>query len=406
MNNISKRSLYSWLFFDLANTVYAFVIPGLYFSVWLVSEQGWTDQSLGFATSGAMVIVAILGPWVGARSDGSQGKKPMLLITTLICIVATFLLGTFDVSISVLFFIVSLIGFNLGSVVYDALLVSVSTPTNRGRISGLGVAFGYVGSLLGFGVATLLQNYGYSYVEIFRSVAVMFLIFSLPAFIFIKEKKVSNEKSTIRITESISLVIKSWKHSTQYPGLTRFLVGRFFYADAINTLISGLLAVYLVEEVGLSPTDSQNLLGLAIIISIIGGYVFGKAADKYGPRKLTLISLVCWMLSLSVAIIATEFDQLWLIYVTGVLGGFNIGGIFAVDRVFMTRLSPEKHLGEFYGLYSTVGRFATIIGPLPWGLIINTLGLVRNPDLFSLIILLLISFFIIRGVSDEQHVGG
>ena len=406
MNNISKRSLYSWLFFDLANTVYAFVIPGLYFSVWLVSEQGWTDQSLGFATSGAMVIVAILGPWVGARSDGSQGKKPMLLITTLICIVATFLLGTFDVNISVLFFIVSLIGFNLGSVVYDALLVSVSTPTNRGRISGLGVAFGYVGSLLGFGVATLLQNFGYSYVEIFRSVAVMFLIFSLPAFIFIKEKKVSNEKSTIRITESISLVIKSWKHSTQYPGLTRFLVGRFFYADAINTLISGLLAVYLVEEVGLSPTDSQNLLGLAIIISIIGGYVFGKAADKYGPRKLTLISLVCWMLSLSVAIIATEFDQLWLIYVTGVLGGFNIGGIFAVDRVFMTRLSPEKHLGEFYGLYSTVGRFATIIGPLLWGLIVNTLGLGRNAALFSLIILLLISFFIIKGVSDEQHVGG
>ena len=406
MNNISKRSLYSWLFFDLANTVYAFVIPGLYFSVWLVSEQGWTDQSLGFATSGAMVIVAILGPWVGARSDGSQGKKPMLLITTLICIVATFLLGTFDVNISVLFFIVSLIGFNLGSVVYDALLVSVSTPTNRGRISGLGVAFGYVGSLLGFGVATLLQNYGYSYVEIFRSVAVMFLIFSLPAFIFIKEKKVSNEKSTIKITESISLVIKSWKHSTQYPGLTRFLVGRFFYADAINTLISGLLAVYLVEEVGLSPTDSQNLLGLAIIISIIGGYVFGKAADKYGPRKLTLISLVCWMLSLSIAIIATEFDQLWLIYVTGVLGGFNIGGIFAVDRVFMTRLSPEKHLGEFYGLYSTVGRFATIIGPLLWGLIVNTLGLGRNAALFSLIILLLISFFIIKGVSDEQHVGG
>ena len=404
MNDIKKRSLYSWLFFDLANTVYAFVIPGLYFSVWLVTEQGWTDQALGFATSGAMVVVAILGPWVGARSDGSQGKKPMLLITTLICIIATFLLGTFDVAISVLLFIVSLIGFNLGSVVYDALLISVSSTENRGRISGLGVAFGYVGSLLGFGVATLLQNYGYSYVEIFRSVAIMFLIFSLPAFIFIKEKKVSDQKSLIKITESISLVIKSWKHSTQYPGLTRFLVGRFFYADAINTLISGLLAVYLVEEVGLTPTDSQNLLGLAIIISIIGGYLFGKAADKYGPRKLTLISLICWMISLSLAIIATEFDQLWLIYVTGVLGGFNIGGIFAVDRVFMTRLSPEKHLGEFYGLYSTVGRFATILGPLLWGFVVNTLGLGRNAAMGVLIVLLAISFFIIQGVSDKQRV--
>ncbi len=403
MNHVKRRSLYSWLFFDLANTVYAFVIPGLYFSVWLVSEQGWTDQYLGFATSGAMVIVAILGPWVGARSDGSQGKKPMLLITTLICIIATFLLGTFNVNISVLLFVVSLIGFNLGSVVYDALLVSVSTPENRGKISGMGVAFGYVGSLLGFGVATLLQNLGYSYVEIFRSVAIMFLLFSLPAFLFIEEKEIGKSKSTIKITEAISIVIKSWKHSTQYPGLTRFLVGRFFYADAINTLISGLLAVYLVEEVGLSPGDSQNLLGLAIIISIIGGYIYGRAADKYGPRKLTLISLVCWMLSLSIAIIATEFDQLWLIYVTGVLGGFNIGGIFAVDRVFMTRLSPEKHLGEFYGLYSTVGRFATILGPLLWGLVVNTLGYGRNAAMGVLILLLAISFVIVKGVSDEQR---
>ena len=157
MNEIKKKSLYSWLLFDLANTVYAFVIPGLYFSVWLVSEQGWTDQALGLATSGAMVIVALTGPWVGARSDGAQGKKPLLFITTAICIIATFLLGTFNVNISVLLFIISLIGFNLGSVVYDALLVSVSNESNRGKISGMGVAFGYMGSLIGFGVASVLQ---------------------------------------------------------------------------------------------------------------------------------------------------------------------------------------------------------------------------------------------------------
>ena len=299
MNEIKKSSVFSWLLFDLANTVYAFVIPGLYFSVWLVSEQGWTDQALGFATSGAMVIVALTGPWVGARSDG-------------------------------------------------------------------------------------------------------FLIFSLPTFFFVKEKKLTSVKSEIKLSESLVIVIKSWKHSRQYKGLTRFLVGRFFYADAINTLISGLLAVYLVEEAGLTPEDSQGILAIAIVVSIIGGYVFGRAADVYGPRILTLISLICWMVSLSLAIIATEFDQLWLIYVTGVLGGFNIGGIFAVDRVFMTRLSPEKHLGEFYGLYSTVGRFATILGPLLWGFIVNTLELGRNTAMFSLIILLAISFYIIKGVSDNQ----
>ncbi len=401
MNNVNKKSLFSWLLFDLANTVYAFIIPGLYFSVWLVSEKGWTDQQLGLATSTAMVIVAILGPWIGRKSDSSQGKKKILLLMTLICIISTFLLGTFSVEASVLLFIFSLIGFNLGSVVYDALLVSVSNEDNRGKISGLGVAFGYTGSLIGFGVATLLQNMGYSYIEIFKSVAILFLIFSLPAFIFIEEKITSDKKIKINILNSLSVVINSWKHSRQYKGLTRFLVGRFFYADAINTLISGLLAVYLVEEVGLTPADSQSILALAIVVSIIGGYIFGKAADLYGPRKLILISIFCWMISLSLAIIATEFDQLWLIYVTGVLGGFNIGGIFAVDRVFMTRLSPEKHLGEFYGLYSTVGRFATILGPILWGLIVNSLGLGRNVAMGSLILLLAISFYIIQGVSDS-----
>jgi UMF1 family MFS transporter len=401
MNDVNKKSLFSWLLFDLANTVYAFIIPGLYFSVWLVSEKGWTDQQLGLATSTAMVIVAILGPWIGRKSDSSQGKKRILLLMTLICIISTFLLGTFSVETSVLLFIFSLIGFNLGSVVYDALLVSVSNEENRGKISGLGVAFGYTGSLIGFGVATLLQNMGYSYIEIFKSVAILFLLFSLPAFFFIEEKITTDKKIKINILNSLSIVINSWKHSRQYKGLTRFLVGRFFYADAINTLISGLLAVYLVEEVGLTPADSQSILALAIVVSIIGGYIFGKAADLYGPRKLILISITCWMISLSLAIIATEFNQLWLIYVTGVLGGFNIGGIFAVDRVFMTRLSPEKHLGEFYGLYSTVGRFATILGPILWGLIVNSLGLGRNVAMGSLILLLAISYYIINGVSDS-----
>ncbi len=401
MNDVNKKSLFSWLLFDLANTVYAFIIPGLYFSVWLVSEKGWTDQQLGLATSTAMVIVAILGPWIGRKSDSSQGKKRILLLMTIICIISTFLLGTFSVETSVLLFIFSLIGFNLGSVVYDALLVSVSNEENRGKISGLGVAFGYTGSLIGFGVATLLQNMGYSYIEIFKSVAILFLLFSLPAFFFIEEKITTDKKIKINILNSLSIVINSWKHSRQYKGLTRFLVGRFFYADAINTLISGLLAVYLVEEVGLTPADSQSILALAIVVSIIGGYIFGKAADLYGPRKLILISITCWIISLSLAIIATEFNQLWLIYVTGVLGGFNIGGIFAVDRVFMTRLSPEKHLGEFYGLYSTVGRFATILGPILWGLIVNSLGLGRNVAMGSLILLLAISYYIIHGVSDS-----
>ena len=347
-----------------------------------------------------MLIVAILGPWLGIKSDSSNGKKKYLLVTTLICIIAVFFLGTFSVLTSVLLFVISLVGFNLGSVVYDALITSVSDDTKRGEISGLGVAFGYIGSLIGFTVATILLNNGLSYIEIFRTVALLFLMFSIPAFLFIDEKKFSDKKSKVNIFQSLKIIYKSWQHTREYKGLTRFLVGRFFYADAINTLISGLLAIYLTQEAGFTETESTELLGLAIVVSIVGGYVFGKAADTYGPRKLILVSITCWIISLSLAIIATEFDQMWLIYVTGILGGFNIGGIFAVDRVFMTRLCPEEHLGEFYGLYSTIGRFATILGPLLWGLIVDGLNLGRNVAMGSLILLLVISFIIIFKVND------
>ena len=84
---------------------------------------------------------------------------------------------------------------------YDALLISVSTEKNRGRISGLGVAFGYVGSLIGFGVATLLQNQGLGYIEIFRSVALLFLVFSLPTFFFVKENKLTSLKSKVKLSD-------------------------------------------------------------------------------------------------------------------------------------------------------------------------------------------------------------
>jgi UMF1 family MFS transporter len=63
-----------------------------------------------------------------------------------------------------------------------------------------------------------------------------------------------------------------------------------------------------------------------------------------------------------------------------------------------------EHLGEFYGLYSTIGRFATILGPLLWGYIVNSLGFSRNVAMGSLIILLMISFGIIFGVSDKKNV--
>ena len=79
-------------------------------------------------------------------------------------------------------------GFNIGSVAYDALLVDVSTPENRGRISGLGVAVGYIGSFIGLGIGLVtLEVLGWSFSATFVA-RPGFLVFALPAFMFIEER--------------------------------------------------------------------------------------------------------------------------------------------------------------------------------------------------------------------------
>jgi MFS-type transporter involved in bile tolerance (Atg22 family) len=87
-----------------------------------------------------------------------------------------------------------------------------------------------------------------------------------------------------------------------------------------------------------------------------------------------------------------------------VLAGIGLAGLWTSDRTLMLRLSPPRYLGQFYGLYSMVGRFGQVVGPLLWGFIAITLGLGRPIAMFSLFLLTLVGFIIIRPVSDANRV--
>ncbi|NND85343.1 MAG: MFS transporter, partial [Acidimicrobiia bacterium] len=263
----TRASTRAWILYDLANTIFAFGVTGLYFALWL-KDEGQPDSAIAIPTAIAMSVVVVIGPWIGARTDHSGRRVPVLVWGTIVTIAATGALATFGVPISLVLFVIALIGFNIAGVAYDALLPDVSTDETIGKVSGLGVGFGYFGSVVGFGIGYVLSDVlELGSAAVFRALAIAFLLFALPSFFKIVEPerpKRSDPPPTIR--QVFSHLFASWKRARTVPGVARFLVGRFLYTDAINTLTGGFLAIFATRDMGLTDGQTQLLLIEAVLV--------------------------------------------------------------------------------------------------------------------------------------------
>lgn len=362
------------MLYDLANTIFALGVIGLYVPAWLTRE-GLPDSALAVTEAVAGAAVIFLAPWTGARSDHLGRRLPALAGTTALAIAATALLDTFSATVTLVILGVGLIGLNVGSALYDSLLDDVSLPDDRGRVSGLGVGVGYVGSFVGLGLGLLsFEVLDLGYRGTFRFLAVAFAVFSIPIFVWVKEHRPRQPGSPPSPTRVVRGLVESWRRASRYPGLVRFLVGRFLYTDAINTLIGGFLAIFVLRELELNESAVTRLLGLAIATAIIGGLGGGRLVTRFGALVVLRAVLLVWAVAIVMGVLAAATGLTALIWVVSAVGGAALGATWTADRVVMLELSPRQHLGEFYGLYATVGRFATILGPLAWALVVDGFG--------------------------------
>jgi UMF1 family MFS transporter len=390
--------------YDLANTIFALGVVGLYLPAWM-TEQGIADSWLASTQTLSAVVVVFAAPWIGARSDRIGRRMPILIGTTLVAIAATATLTAGPRLLTFMALGVALIAVNTGSVVYDALLPKVSTPQTRGRVSGLGVGVGYFGSFVGLGIGILfLDVLETGYWPAFLAIAGGFLIFSLPAFAWIHEKPNPHPGPSRPFSAIITDLVRSWGDTRLYPGLTRFLVGRFLYTDAINTLIGGFLTVFAIEEIGLGREGSQGLLGSAIIGAIFGGLGGGRLVERFVPTRVLRWALLGWIVAIGLAVVSALTATTGLVPIIGPLGGMSLGATWASDRVVMTRITPPARLGEFYGLYATVGRFATIVGPLLWAVIVDVLDWGRIVAILALAASIGAGWWVVGAVDDRRSV--
>jgi UMF1 family MFS transporter len=415
------RAVASWVVFDVANAVFSMGVVSLYFSLYVRDQVGAAsaDRVYGTITTVSMALIFVISPLLGAMTDRARRRMPFLVWSSIVVAGATAFMARGPYALSAALFVVANAAYQAGVQFYDALLPDVTTEDNRGRIGGIGVGVGYLGSYIAVGLGFLIP--GDQKALLFLAIAIAFFLFALPCFFFVHEQGNPRPRKVFGwsvIRESTGETLTTLRQGHRYPGLLRFLVGRVFYTDAINTVISfmSLYTVNVAMATGLTAEQgevrSRLVMMAAITCAVAGGFIWGVLVDRIGPKRTLNLVLGLWTVTFVLAASVGAFRlPIVFLYLVACLAGIALGGTWAADRPYMLRLTPPDRVGEFYGLYGMVGRFSAICGPLIWST--TTYWAVERSGLqpltgqaiaiLSLLVMILLSAWILAPVTDERR---
>ena len=234
-NQVSYLPVISWAFYDFANTIFAMNILSLYFVLWVTEDKSGTQLTFSLFLSGSMLAAAITAPFYGAITD-MVGKRVFLLGTgVILCVISTSLIGTLGgVTAGLIFFAIANYSYQSSNIFYDALLRTVSNPRNRGRISGFGVSLGYIGTITGIlMVSPFVEEWGRQ--AAFIPTAFLFLLFSLPCLLFVKDEKLSSSINIDICRRAYMELYHLVSQKKVNKATVQFIIARFFYLDAIDS---------------------------------------------------------------------------------------------------------------------------------------------------------------------------
>jgi MFS transporter, UMF1 family len=404
----------AWALYDFANTIFSFAVVSTAIGLWLTDESrlgpGGGQLAQGIAVAVSVGLNAIVSPILGALSDRGGRRLPFLLFFTALTIVPSALIGGTPALVGAGLFALANFGYQAALIYYDATLSVVSTPASRGRLSGMGVAVGYMGTIF---IGLVLKLAGIDAPEeIFLVQAVLFAIFAVPIFVFVRETPVGGSAGRVTwadVRGSAGQLRQSIADARRVPGLLRFLTGRFFYSDAVNTLIV-VMAVVAVRAMGLTTSEFISMLLGLTVVAILASFCWGLAVDRFGPKRTLIWVLASWAVGLilgagSLSLPGTT-PGIVLFLVAGAILGSGLGGVQVADRVFMLRLAPPRQLGEFFGLYGLVGKASQVIGQLLYSIIVFLLVDRIGNGAYQLAILsllgtMLLGLWLIWPVSDR-----
>lgn len=393
-----KALIFSWALYDLANQFFAMNVVSLYFIRWLTIEKHMPEVFYSISFGVSTFFMAVASPILGTVSDISQRRRPFLVWLTLIAIIFTAFLGIVkSVFWALTFFAIANFGYQVAVVFYNAMLANIAPRERIGFVSGFGRMLAYSGAILSlFLIKPIVLANGYQ--ATFIPTAVLFLIFSLPCMLFIKDKDPARSINLASFfkKEKIFEIFKNMKgilaNAHNFPGLLDFLKGSFFGLCAVNVVIL-FMSVFAAHIFKFNESQIINLIAFSTIFAIIGSIFSGVISDYIGYKRCIMASFILWGVCFVVGALARDNYLYWII---GALVGVALGSIFVVARALAIHLVPPERIGEIFGLFNFVGYLASIIGSLFWGILV--LFLSHLGEIGYRIALLSLTLFMLLGV--------
>lgn len=358
----------SWILYDCGNSAYSMAITTALLPIYFAMFKQDSGMDLGYFNSLASILVALLSPILGTIADYKDKKKRFFLffaLTGILCTAALAFVPFGNWQALVLFYILSAVGFSGANVFYDSFLVDVSTDEKMDTVSASGFAYGYIASIIPFGISLAVvyltgMDKGLGYQIGFIITALWWGTFTLPMIKNVKQRYYVDPTPN-PVKQSFLRLYETFKNIRAYKIVFTFLIAYFLYIDGVDTIIK-MVVPYATSVLG-TELNMFVLLGILLIIQIIAfpcALLYGRLAKKYGARTMIVVGIATYIVSVG---FATFISSIAHIFVLGAMVGSAQGGIQALSRSYYAKIIPKENSNEFFGFYNIFGKFAAILGP-------------------------------------------
>ena len=360
----------SWILYDIGNSAFILMVSTLIpiFFNSLAGSAG-VDEDLylsywGYAGSIATILVAIIGPICGTLADRNF-KKPIFMLCAFLGAAGCALLGLISHWLAFLaVFIVARVGYSSSIIFYDSMLTEITDEGRMDKISSMGYAYGYIGSVIPFIVCLVLVlmhdsfglSQGTAMMIAFLIIAIWWIGCTLP---LLKHYRQSAFVTAIKspISDTFRQLAQTFRDVKKEKHIFLYLLSFFFFIDGVYTIID--MATAYGTALGLDTTGLLLALLLTQIVAFPCAILFGRLSAKYDTGLLIKICIIAYT---CINIFGIFLVTQWQFWVLATFVGMFQGGIQALSRSYLGKIIPAERSGEFYGLMDIFGKGASFVG--------------------------------------------